>query len=131
MNERAEQALQAMRRLTQDEQAEIITQLLSTPRRADADVEVGPLRERFLIRYARDGLTAHEVAASCGWYYGDKPKGEKRRGDSTRVLRRLGMVAQQTSKRGDIRYTVTRHIGYDIATTLALALDADFHEVGI
>lgn len=81
--------------------------------RAPKSIDVEPLQRAFL----ESGLTASEVARRLGWEWNGRP-------DTTRVRRRLGLVANSETGR-------CSHVWYRTAVDLARALDVDPFEVGV
>jgi nucleoside phosphorylase len=120
-----ERALTAMTALSQEQQLRVIGEVLRSNRYGDCDIDVTPFRERFLIRRVRDGLGAAQVAEAMGWFYG---KGADAKGDGTRLQRRLGLMAE-VSSRG--LFTVRRFVSYRDAVALCDVLDMDYTEVGV
>lgn len=122
-------ALDALARLCQEDQVAVITEALATPRRHSmTEVDVTPFRERYLMLHAREGLTAHTAAERLGWLYGNGSNGTPAKGDGTRLLRRLGLAAENSS-RG--YYTVRRFINYEMAVELCDALQLDYTEADV
>jgi len=130
MTDRAASVLLALHKLTQAEQLEVVLKVLEKPRKPTVDVPVAPLREQFLIRTAREkSFTAEQVAIDLGWMFGENSRRNgKARGDSTRVRRRLGLLAE--SQR-DGRHSVRRYMGYDQAVEFCRVLDLDPFEAGV
>lgn len=128
MTARGENALSLLRGLQREEQLEVIARAVSEPslHRPDVDVDVAPLRERFLILRSRDGVSPEEAALRAGWLFGSLVNGVPR-GDGTRLLRRLGLLASC----GSSGWTVTRFVSYETAVVLCDALDVDYTEVGV
>lgn len=121
-------ALDALAHLRQEDQIAVIDEVLATPRFPTTTVDVTPFRERYLILHAREGLTAHVAAERLGWMYGKGSNGTAPSGDGTRLLRRLGLAAENSS-RG--YYTVRRFINYEMAVELCDALQLDYTEADV
>ena len=87
-----------------------------SPTSPDA-VSVTPFREHYLRATERGDFNASEIAERLGWV---RPNGS---GDSTRVLRALGVRPETARRGGAPKYR--SYMRYEMATKLCRALGMD------
>lgn len=90
-------------------------------------VPLAPFQEAFHRLEKAGEISAHSLAIRLGWTR--RYEGGALRGDSTRVLRYLGLMAQTNGRTG--RKTTRTSVNYSTGVKLCRAMGVDPVDVGV